>query len=469
MTKTDVQQFLPSPQADIPIDDNASESGDQLRTFTLGSIPLPSAPPTLQQESPLSPLVPSSATTPERSLIFAIASDNADSVRHVLEHSHADPNESIGPQSALAFALTNEALAHKLDIVKALLAHGANPAALRNPELNPPHRDIAAADDTMFLSPPPTTTLELMDPATRYYVSRADAPQTRHLSTLLQRSLFRPLGRVRYDIVGQDRVFEQLFTVLNQHSRTLSVSPLVLLLCGPSGHGKSFLARRFGSLLGVPTHTVNVTTLQSTHDIWDSYSMSPYEELSARTLSQFLLENEGKRCVVVLDEIEKVEEPRVLHSLLMPWEIGRCSPKTGHRPIDVRQVVWLGTSNIGHDFVFEFCETSSGASVSHEEYMELVRLLRPKVSRCLGASLSSRVTAVLPFVPFTEAELMAIATEVFYSLGGERALSVSSDVVERISRRAIQSYIPEEGARSLHRAISYLLTDVPEPLEQSST
>ena len=49
---------------------------------------------------------------------------------------------------------------------------------------------------------------------------------------LLQRSLFRPLGRVRYDIVGQDRVFEQLFTVLNQHSRTLSVSPLVLLLCG---------------------------------------------------------------------------------------------------------------------------------------------------------------------------------------------------------------------------------------------
>src|SRR6266702_484353 len=85
------------------------------------------------------------------------------------------------------------------------------------------------------------------------------------------------------------------------------------------------------------------------------------------------------------------------------------------------------------------------------------------------ASLSSRVTAVLPFVPFTEAELMAIATEVFYSLGGERAMSVSPNVVERISRRAIESYIPEEGARSRHRAISYLLTDVPEPLEQSST
>lgn len=75
---------------------------------------------------------------------------------------------------------------------------------------------------------------------------------------------------------------------------------------------------------------------------------------------------------------------------------------------------------------------------------------------------------MLPFVPFTEAELMAIATEVFYSLGGKRVLSTSCDVVERISRRAIKSYIPEEGARSLHRALSYLLTDVPEPLEQST-
>jgi hypothetical protein len=150
----------------IPNDDNASESGDQLRTFTLGPIPLPSAPPTLRRESSLFNLARSSPTTRERSLIFAIASDDADSVRHVLEHSHADPNESIGPQSALAFALTNERLTHKLDIVKALLAHGANPAALRNPELNPPHRDIAAADE-MLLSPPLTTTLEAMDPATR--------------------------------------------------------------------------------------------------------------------------------------------------------------------------------------------------------------------------------------------------------------------------------------------------------------
>lgn len=96
--------------------------------------------------------------------MFAIASDNTKSVLDVLEHDRADPNEPIGPQSALAFALTNERLSHKLEIVKALLAHGADPAALRNPELNPPHRGTSAGDDAI---PPLTTTREAMDPATR--------------------------------------------------------------------------------------------------------------------------------------------------------------------------------------------------------------------------------------------------------------------------------------------------------------
>lgn len=109
----------------------------------------------------------------EHSLMFAIASDDAKSVHHVLEHGHADPNESMGPQSALAFALTNERLAHKLEIVKALLAHGADPMALRNPMLNPPLRNTSACDDPMLLSPPPTTTLEVMDPAMRYVAVRA--------------------------------------------------------------------------------------------------------------------------------------------------------------------------------------------------------------------------------------------------------------------------------------------------------
>lgn len=103
--------------------------------------------------------------TPKPTLLFAIASDDVDQVRQVLESGEAGPNDSVGPQSALAFTLTNDKLAHKQEIVKALLAYGANPAALQNPTLNPAPR-IEGGDDEPS-GPPSETTLEGMDPATR--------------------------------------------------------------------------------------------------------------------------------------------------------------------------------------------------------------------------------------------------------------------------------------------------------------
>ena len=146
-----------------------------------------------------------------------------------------------------------------------LAAYGANPASLHNPEMNPPHSASIFASGSdhgreagawpLVVTPPPTTTMDGMDPATRYviipkkpeviailltilcaryYISRADAPATRKTSALIHRSIFRPLTRVRYDIVGQDRVFEQLFMHLNEHSRRFSVSPIVILFCGKS-------------------------------------------------------------------------------------------------------------------------------------------------------------------------------------------------------------------------------------------
>ena len=103
--------------------------------------------------------------TPKPTLLFAIASDDVDQVRQVLESGEAGPNDSVGPQSALAFTLTNDKLAHKQQIVKALLAYGANPTALRNPMLNPAPR--IEGGDAEPSGPPSETTLEGMDPATR--------------------------------------------------------------------------------------------------------------------------------------------------------------------------------------------------------------------------------------------------------------------------------------------------------------
>lgn len=189
--------------------------------------------------------------TPKPTLMFAIASDDVNEVRQVLESGEAGPNDQVGPQSALAFTLTNDKLSHKNEIVKALLAYGADPSALRNPELNPSAQASSEGSEDVSgsHSQPGETMPEGMDPATRcvvplnlssmfthsnlrYYVTRADSTHTRQTSQLIYRSFFRPLTRVRYDLIGQDWVLEQLFRVLSMHSQRLSVAPIVVLLCG---------------------------------------------------------------------------------------------------------------------------------------------------------------------------------------------------------------------------------------------
>ncbi|KAJ6526273.1 P-loop containing nucleoside triphosphate hydrolase protein [Mycena vulgaris] len=365
--------------------------------------------------------------TPRPTLLFAIASDDPEAVRRVLEAGEAHATDTAGPtgQSALQFTLANTQLSNRLEIARVLLAFGAQGGE---------EEELPGA----------------IDPAMKYYVRRAGEEHARRSSALIHRSFFRPLTRVRYELVGQDRALEQLFRVLSIHSQQLSVLPVVVLLCGPSGHGKSLLARKFGALLDVPTHTVNMTTLRSAHDLWQAFSMSPYEEPTTCTLAEFLINNEGKRCVVVLDEIEKVEE-KTLWSLLMPWESGRCSFEASSRHIDVRNVVWLGTSNVGHDVVSQHhaSRTLPDELMSREEYVQLMNLVREPVSKHMGASVLSRVTTVLPFVPFTREEQAAICSEAFHALAGDALIRI-----------ALESYVPAEGARSLYRAVSNQLVDL---------
>lgn len=65
---------------------------------------------------------------------------------------------------------------------------------------------------------------------------------------------------------------------------------------------------------------------------------------------------------------------------------GRCSFEAGHRHVDVSKVIWLGTSNIGHNLVFEHqaARDHPEEPLSREMYVDLMGMLRPAVSESLG-------------------------------------------------------------------------------------
>lgn len=182
----------------------------------------------LERPAPISLAPPSpihAIATPRPTLLFALASDNVDEVKRVLNSGEVGPNYDVGPQSALAFTLTARQLKHRQEMVKLLLAHGADPTAVKQIHTSRPSSAAGSNEDHGEPSP---DALEELDHATKYYIKRAEAPQTRRASALIHRSFFRPLARVRYDLVGQDRALEQLFRVLSMPM----AAPIVVLLCG---------------------------------------------------------------------------------------------------------------------------------------------------------------------------------------------------------------------------------------------
>ena len=101
--------------------------------------------------------------TPRPTLMFAIASDDVEQVRQVLASGDASPNEFVGPQSALAFTLTNDQLVNKVQIVKTLLAFGADPKVVTTAN----EWDGLPRAGTEPL-PPSNPLLAALDPATKY-------------------------------------------------------------------------------------------------------------------------------------------------------------------------------------------------------------------------------------------------------------------------------------------------------------
>lgn len=148
---------------------------------------IPRSSPSVSRRSSIMVPAMHAIATPKPTLFFAIASDKVDEVRKVLESGHAGPNEAIGPQSALEFALTNDQLTHKMEIVKLLLAFGANPSVARNQtakhrptdtDSQPAAPTESKSGDTTEVAPEVTpspavkaTILDAVDEATRYVLS----------------------------------------------------------------------------------------------------------------------------------------------------------------------------------------------------------------------------------------------------------------------------------------------------------
>jgi hypothetical protein len=92
---------------------------------------------------------------------------------------------------------------------------------------------------------------------------------------------------------------------------------------GPSGHGKTELAKRMGELLSLELECIDCTELRYETDLFGPKKPYIGHELGS-PLNNFLTRLSGRRCIVFLDEFEKTTAD-VQNALLIPFDEGSSS------------------------------------------------------------------------------------------------------------------------------------------------
>ena len=136
------------------------------------------------------------------------------------------------------------------------------------------------------------------------------------------------LLRVPFYLIGQVPAVNLLLRKLLVYLAFPPGKPLVLVFAGPSGHGKTELATRFGHLLSLELHVVDSTIYSYESDLFGA--RAPFQgSQNGSPLNDFLVRNSGKRCGVFFDEFEKLNS-RIHQTLLYPFDNGNSSYSYNH-------------------------------------------------------------------------------------------------------------------------------------------
>lgn len=156
----------------------------------------------------------------------------------------------------------------------------------------------------------------------RYYLERASKakkPSSRHRQVAKLRNAEALLG-ISYFLVGQTMATNRLYQKLLTYMTVQTKRPLVMVFAGPSGHGKTELARRLGHLMNLDLEIVDCTIVNREMELFGP--RNPYVGAEVGTpLNNFLVKNAGKRCIVFLDEFEKTTKD-IHQALLLPFDNG---------------------------------------------------------------------------------------------------------------------------------------------------
>jgi hypothetical protein len=277
-------------------------------------------------------------------MMYVVAANDDANIRLFVKHG-GDVSAAYGtpPVPLLAYAIINRNIRNEdtTVVVATLLGLGASTAAIPKPFYFPFDEELRSGgpadeelkdvwtDETRWCQPAHTRNLlaETLNITERYYLHRSSkiARPTARQRWVAARHDSSELFAVPYFLIGQSAATDLLTRSLLHYMLRRHEQPLVLVFAGPSGHGKTELARRLGALLSLDLQVSDCTIVAREVELFGP--RKPYVGAEdGSPLNNFLAAHHDQRCIVFLDEFEKTTAD-IWNALLIPFDKGNTTLK----------------------------------------------------------------------------------------------------------------------------------------------
>ncbi|MGL4370443.1 MAG: ATP-dependent Clp protease ATP-binding subunit ClpA [Spirochaetota bacterium] len=280
-------------------------------------------------------------------------------------------------------------------------------------------------------------------------VSSRESEKLKNLETELKMQIF-----------GQDHAIHDIASAI-QRSRAGFGSPLrpvaSFLFVGPTGVGKTELARQLAAYMGVALHRFDMSEYQEKHTVARLIGAPPgyvgYEEGGLLTEAV----RKAPHCVLLLDEIEKAH-PDIFNTLLQVFDYATLTDNTG-RKADFRNVIIIMTSNAGAREM-----TKQRVGFSGEKHADAVDAA---VKGIFAPEFRNRLDGIVTFNALSEERILQIVDKELSLFRIQvKPKKIAFTVTDECRKfLAHKGFSPDYGARELGRIIQ---NEIKKPLAEEA-
>lgn len=197
-------------------------------------------------------------------------------------------------------------------------------------------------------------------------------------------------SNLQHVVFGQDEAINRLSSAIKLARAGLREPEKPIgnyLFTGPTGVGKTEVAKQLALLLGIPLHRFDMSEYMERHTVSRLIGAPPgYVGFDQGGLLTDAVD-QNPHCVVLLDEIEKAH-PDVFNILLQVMDNGKLTDQQG-KAVDFRNVILIMTSNAG---AADMAREGIGfGNISKEDASE------EAVKRIFTPEFRNRLDAIVPF------------------------------------------------------------------------